>query len=109
MRSWVGFGGTVLFGTDVGYMHDYDTTAEYELMAQAGMDVRQILASLTTAPAERFGDSKRVGRIAPGFAADLAVLDGDPAEDVRAFAAVHYTVRDGKVIYKKAVVRREVN
>jgi imidazolonepropionase-like amidohydrolase len=109
VRAWVAAGGTVLFGTDVGYMHDYDTTAEYELMAQAGMDVRQILASLTTAPAERFGDSKRVGRIAPGFAADLAVLDGDPAEDVRAFAAVHYTVRDGKVIYKKAVVRREVN
>jgi imidazolonepropionase-like amidohydrolase len=81
-------------------MDDYDTTEEYELMAQSGMNARQILASLTTAPAERFGDSGRVGRIAPGFAADLVVLDKDPSEDVRAFAAVRYTIRDGKVIYQ---------
>jgi len=100
VRAWVAAGGSVLFGTDVGYMDDYDTTEEYELMAQAGMDARQILASLTTAPAERFGDSKRVGRLQPGFAADLVVLDKDPSEDVRAFAGVRYTIRDGKVIYK---------
>lgn len=100
LRSWVAAGGTVLFGTDVGYMHDYETAEEYELMAQAGMDARQILASLTTAPAERFGDSGRVGRIAQGFAADLVVLDKDPSEDVRAFAAVRYTIRNGKVIYE---------
>jgi imidazolonepropionase-like amidohydrolase len=100
LRSWVTAGGNVLFGTDVGYMDDYDTTEEYELMAQSGMNARQILASLTTAPAEPFGDSGRVGRIAPGFAADLVVLDKDPSEDVRAFAAVRYTIRDGKVIYQ---------
>jgi len=73
LRSWVTAGGNVLFGTDVGYMDDYDTTEEYELMAQSGMNARQILASLTTAPAGRFGDSGHVGRIAPGFAADLVV------------------------------------
>jgi imidazolonepropionase-like amidohydrolase len=100
VRAWVAAGGTVLFGTDVGYMHDYDTTEEYELMARSGMNAGQILASLTTAPAERFGDGKRLGRIAPGFAADLVVLDKDPSADVRAFAAVRYTIRDGKVIYK---------
>jgi imidazolonepropionase-like amidohydrolase len=100
LRSWVASGGTVLFGTDVGYMDDYDTTEEYELMARAGMDARQILASLTTAPAERFGNSMRAGRIGRGFAADLVVLDKDPSEDVQAFAAVRYTIRNGKLIYK---------
>jgi hypothetical protein len=30
------------------------------------MSFRQILASLTTAPAERFGESVGLGRIAPG-------------------------------------------
>jgi len=102
MRSWVGSGGTVLFGTDVGYMDDYDATEEYELMAEAGMDFRQILASLTTAPAERFGESKRLGRIAEGFLADLVVLSGDPSKDVRALAAVRYTIRAGEVIYGRA-------
>lgn len=99
LRAWVAAGGTVLFGTDVGYMGDYDPNDEYALMAEAGMSFRQILASLTTAPAERFGESNRLGRIAPGLAADLVVLGGDPATDVRAFGMVRYTIRGGKLIY----------
>ena len=77
-------------------------------MARAGMNAPQILASLTTAPAERFGEATRAGRIAPGFAADLVVLDKDPSEDVRAFAAVRYTIRNGKLIYKADVPRLRV-
>ena len=58
LQRWVAAGGAVLFGTDVGYMSDYDPTEEYILMGKAGMSFRQILASLTTAPAERFGRIK---------------------------------------------------
>ena len=68
-------------------------------MAQAGMSFQQILASLTTAPAERFGDSKQRGRIAAGFEADLVVLKDDPSKNLRALAAVQYTLRAGKIIY----------
>ncbi|MBI4468590.1 MAG: hypothetical protein HY650_04620 [Acidobacteria bacterium] len=46
----------ILFGTGVGAgVDDYDPSDEYTLMAEAGMTFRQILASLTTVPAERFG------------------------------------------------------
>ena len=100
LRAWVNSGGVVLFGTDVGYVSDYDPSDEYTLMAQAGMSFRQVLAALTTAPAERFGDSKERGRIAPGFVADLVVLRGDPSLDVRALGSVQYTLRGGKVIYR---------
>ncbi|MGH9838951.1 MAG: amidohydrolase family protein [Blastocatellia bacterium] len=102
LRAWLASGGVVLFGTDVGGMDDYDPSDEYALMAEAGMTFRQILASLTTAPAEKFGESSRLGRIAPGLAADLVVLNGDPSRDVRAFAAVRYTLRDGALIYQAA-------
>lgn len=100
LRAWATSGGVVLFGTDVGYMSDYDPTDEYIFMGQAGMSYRQILASLTTAPAERFRESTQRGRIAPGLAADLVVLGEDPAKDVRAFAAVRYTLRAGKILYR---------
>jgi imidazolonepropionase-like amidohydrolase len=102
LRSWVGAGGVVLFGTDVGYMTAYDPTEEYALMAKAGMTFPQILASLTTAPAERFAASKQTGRIAPGFVADLTVLRNDPAKDIRALTAVEYAFRDGKIIFRAA-------
>ena len=99
LRAWRAVEGTVLFGTDVGYMSDYDPSDEYSLMAEAGMTFSEILASLTTAPATRFGESGQRGRIAPGFIADLVVLAGDPTRDVRALANVLYTIRDGKIIY----------
>jgi imidazolonepropionase-like amidohydrolase len=106
LRAWLASGGVILFGTDVGYMNDYDPSDEYALMAQAGMSFRQILASLTTAPAERFGESKRLGRIAPGLIADLVVLTNDPSQSVRAFASVRYTVREGRLIYRASDTSR---
>jgi imidazolonepropionase-like amidohydrolase len=92
-------GGQILFGTDVGYLTDYDTSDEFVLMAGAGLDWHAILASLTTAPAERFGESGRRGRIAAGQDADLVVLGTDPAVDVSGFADVRYTIRGGRVVY----------
>lgn len=101
LRAWVAAGGTVLFGTDVGGMSDQDPGEEYALMAAAGMTPAQILAALTTAPAERFGAAARSGRIAPGLAADLVVIDGDPARDVGAFARVRCAARGGAVVYQR--------
>ena len=69
-------GGPVLFGTDVGFTTYYDTTLEYELMHRA-LSERQILASLTTNPAQYFKAAKK-GRVEKGFDADVVVLDGDP-------------------------------
>jgi imidazolonepropionase-like amidohydrolase len=99
LRAWAASGGTVLFGNDLGAV-DYDPTEEYVLMGEAGMSFRQVLASLTTAPAERFGAPDQTGRIAPGAQADLVVLNGDPSRSLRALAAVRYTLRAGKLIYR---------
>jgi len=102
LRAWLDSGGAILFGTDVGGAGNYDPTDEYAMLAEAGMTFRQILTSLTTAPADKFGESARLGRIAPGLTADLVVLNGDPSRDIRAFAAVRYAIRDGKLIYQSA-------
>jgi imidazolonepropionase-like amidohydrolase len=99
VRDHARLGGTILFGTDVGYLTDYDPTAELVLMASAGLSWREILASLTSNPATRFGEESRRGRIAPGMDADFVVLAADPVRDVRAFSDVRYTVRAGRVIY----------
>src|SRR5437870_62363 len=92
--------GELLFGTDVGYMTDYDPTDEFIFLRRAGLGAMQILAMLTTAPAARFGPG-RTGRIGPGMTADVVVLDRDPTQDVRAFAKVRMTMRDGRVIFRR--------
>jgi imidazolonepropionase-like amidohydrolase len=101
LRAFSEAGGQVLFGTDVGYMPDYDPTEEYVFMQQAGLSYARILAALTTAPAERFGVATREGRLARGLAANVVVVDGDPERDIRALAKVRYTVRGGRVIYAR--------
>jgi imidazolonepropionase-like amidohydrolase len=100
VRDYQRAGGQLLFGTDVGFLTDYDPTTEYTLLATAGLSWREILATLTTSPAARFGDSARRGRIAPGMDADLAVLATSPVSDPRAFANIRYTLRAGTVIYQ---------
>ena len=57
------------------------------------MSFRQILASLTSEPARRFGHDGTSGRIAAGYHADLTVLMGEE------FAPVAYTIRNGRIVY----------
>lgn len=92
-------GGDILFGTDVGYIDVVDTTREYQLLAEAGMDFPAVLASLTTAPAARFGFSQNKGRIARGMDADLVIIEGDPRTDLSALARVQHTIRGGVIVF----------
>jgi imidazolonepropionase-like amidohydrolase len=101
VRRLLDGGGQILFGTDVGYMTDYDPTDEYVFMHHAGLTFSQILATLTTAPAERFGVAARVGRLAPGMDADIVVIDGQPERDVSALARVRYTFVKGRLAHAK--------
>jgi imidazolonepropionase-like amidohydrolase len=100
LRAFAAAGGEVLFGTDVGYMTEYDPTDEYVFMARAGLTPMQILASLTTTPAARWKEQGRRGQVAAGMDADLVVLQGDPAVDVRNFGKVRCTFRAGRAIHE---------
>jgi imidazolonepropionase-like amidohydrolase len=101
LKAFSQAGGQILFGTDVGYIERFDTSEEYAWMSRAGMSFQQILASLTTNPAQRFGDSTHSGRIANGMDGDLVVLRADPAQDAIAFSKVRYTIRGGEILYSE--------
>ncbi len=102
LRSWVAAEGTVLFGTDLGAT-EYDPSDEYTFMAASGMSFTQILAALTTVPAQRFGVEKQLGRIAVGLEADLVALKDDPTKNIRALSDVRYTLRAGKIIFRSGL------
>jgi imidazolonepropionase-like amidohydrolase len=91
-------GGQLMFGTDTGFLTDYDVKEEYRQLALAGLSYRDVLAMLTTAPTQRFGVADHEGRIAVGMAGDLTVLAADPASDPLAFTHVLFAIRSGKVI-----------
>src|SRR5262249_24110369 len=100
LKSYFDAGGTILFGTDVGYTQLYDTASEFQYMSRAGMSWRDILASMTVGPAGFFKAPNR-GRIAKGMDADVVVLGADPAVDTRNFSNIVFTICRGKIIYQK--------
>jgi imidazolonepropionase-like amidohydrolase len=99
LRAWRELDGTVLFGTDLGAVK-YDPTEEYQLMAEAGMAVPQILASLTTSPAHLLGRASNRGEIRAGGVADIVVLGVARLMDARDLASVRFTICAGEIIYE---------
>ncbi len=93
-------GGRLVYGTDTGFLPDYDQSEEFRQLMQAGFGFREVLAMLTTAPAELFHLSQREGKVVPGMRGDLTILSEDPASgNPEAFTKVRYTIRGGKVIW----------
>jgi imidazolonepropionase-like amidohydrolase len=89
----------VVFGTDAAVFEHGRNAQELALMVElAGMSPAEAIASATTGAARLLGMEREVGRIAPGFSADLIAVGGDPLRDVRALEQVDYVMVRGKAI-----------
>src|SRR3954466_15376887 len=63
-------------GSDAVYSMFGQNTRELEWFVKAGRRPGQALPSATTTPAELLDQKDRLGRLAPGFAADLVAIEG---------------------------------
>lgn len=93
-------GGRLMYGTDTGFLADYDQSEEFRQLTKAGFGFRDVLAMLTTAPAELFHVSQNEGKVMPGMKGDLTILFEDPESGgLGAFTKIKYAIRGGKVIW----------
>ena len=89
----------VVFGTDAAVFEHGRNAEELALMVElAGMSPAEAVASATTGAARLLGMEREIGRIAPGFSADLIAVGGDPLRDVRALEHVDFVMVRGKSI-----------
>ncbi|MDE2488478.1 MAG: amidohydrolase family protein [Alphaproteobacteria bacterium] len=81
-------GGVLLAGTDPtgygGVIPGFSGKRELELLVEEGLSFPQALEVATLNGAKYLRRDRDVGSIAPGKRADLLLVDGDPAVDVRA-------------------------
>ena len=70
-------------------------------MVRWGMTPMQAIQSATKDAAELLGWADRVGRIAPGYLADLVAVDGDPLADVTLLEKVSFVMKDGAVVVSR--------
>ena len=71
---------------------------ELTLMVKYGMTPLEAIRSATVTAAECLGLGEVTGRVAPGYAADLIAVAGDPAERIDALADLKLVLVAGRVI-----------
>jgi imidazolonepropionase-like amidohydrolase len=103
VRRAVAAGVRIAMGTDSGVGPHGTNLEELPLMAACGMSPAEVLAATTSSAAELMGLGAELGRLAPGYRADVVVVDGD-AFDLPALAGnVREVWQDGiRVVHNRA-------
>lgn len=92
----------IAYGTDLlGSMHVFQSS-EFTLRAEV-QTAQQILAGATTVAAQLLGRADEIGQVAPGYLADVVIVDGNPLEDITILSQpernVRGVVQKGKLVH----------
>ena len=88
----------VVYGTDaVAGAHGQNARDLVCRVRENGETAMDAITSATSMSAESIGLGKELGRIAPGYRADLVAFDGDPRTDPQAFMRVSFVMKGGVV------------
>jgi imidazolonepropionase-like amidohydrolase len=87
----------IAFGTDSGVSAHGDNAGEFALLVRAGMTPLQAIQSATVNAADHLGLAAEIGTLAPGKAADLVAVRGDPLADVTELGRMRFVMKGGTV------------
>jgi glucose dehydrogenase len=88
----------LVFGTDaVAGSHGRNAEDLICRVKEGGQPAMGAIVSATSLNAQALGLSDRIGAIAPGLAADLIAVQGDPSADITALRQVRFVMKDGTV------------
>ncbi len=86
-------------GSDAVYSMFGQNTRELEWFVKAGMTPAQALATATTTAAELLDRKDMLGRLAPGFTADIVAVEGKPLENIGdVIDGVRWVMKGGTVV-----------
>jgi imidazolonepropionase-like amidohydrolase len=91
----------IAYGTDSGVSEHGRNAEEMPLMVQyGGMSPQEVVVSATRSAARLLGLENEVGRLAPGYSADIIGVRGNPLEDLGALQRdrIQFVVAAGRVV-----------
>ncbi len=90
----------IVFGTDAtAGAHGRNAEEFIVRIDEGGQDPMDAIVSATSRAARSLGLGEEIGRVAPGFNADLVAVDGNPLDDVTALRRVRFVMKDG-IVYR---------
>jgi imidazolonepropionase-like amidohydrolase len=92
-------GASIAYGTDAGVYPHGQNAKQFANMVEWGMTPAQAIYAATFGNAKLFGLSDKIGKLAPGYYADLIAVSQNPLEDVGVLERVEFVMKDGE-IYK---------
>jgi imidazolonepropionase-like amidohydrolase len=93
-------------GTDaVAGAHGQNAREIVYRVAKLGQPAMDAIMAATSLNAEALGLQDRIGTLAPGMAADLIAVDGDPLTDITALQRVAFVMKGG-VVYRNTAAGR---
>ncbi len=94
----VKMGVNLAFGSDSGVYPHGINARQFAYMVRYGMTPMRAIRSATSDAATVIGKADTIGRIAPGFFADMIAVDANPLADVRALEKVAHVIKDGVLV-----------
>jgi hypothetical protein len=126
LRDFEQKGGLIGVGDDAGFiyqMYGFGLLRELELHQEAGFSTIKVIQHATGNNARILGKEKEIGRIRPGYRADLIVVNGNPLENLKVLyptgvdeikdgqpvrtGGIEWTIKDG-IPYHGPTLMREV-
>lgn len=92
----------IIFGTDAVALADGRNAEELVCRIRAGQKPMDAIVSATSAAADALGLGSTTGALAPGLAADVIAVPGDPLRDITLLEHVTFVMRDGRVVENAA-------
>lgn len=90
-------GVTIAFGTDSGVYPHGQNARQFSRMIRFGMSPAEAIRAATAVAARTAGLEGETGTIAPGLAADIIAVAGDPLADITALEEVVFVMKAGEV------------
>jgi len=107
LRDFERRGGIIGVGEDAGFiyqMYGFALIRELELQQEAGFPALKVLQHVAQNNARILGMEDRIGRVRPGYLADLVVVNGNPLEDLKVlYPTGTETIQDGKTVHTGGV------
>ena len=100
LKAIVDNGGKIVAGTDSPFIpYGESLHVEMRIYQEAGLPTARVLKTATSAAADAIGVGDQLGRLKPGYLADILILSEDPLADMTALDSVETVIKNGEVVF----------